>query len=270
MAGRFEGKTALVTGASAGIGREVVRLLAGEGARVAALARSADRLRELSESLGGSTRVLPVAADVADAASMRRAADEVLSTWGVPDVVVANAGIGYDARFEDTSDEAMRRVLEINVLGVLRTVRPFVTGMVRRGSGRILFISSVVAKRGIPHYTAYSASKFALDGMAGALRAELQGSGVTVGVVYPSSTSTEFRKRVGRAGPPQSSFRLARHSPEKVARAIIRMARSRRREAVLSLEGKLMVVADALAPGIMDRVLHRVIGKRRDRPRSGS
>lgn len=252
------GRLALVTGASEGIGRETVRLLASAGARVVAVARSEARLRELAAEIGGD-RVLPVAADVADGGSMEGMARTVLDGPGLPDVIVANAGIGLDARFEDTSDEALRKIFEVNVFGAVRTVRPFLKGMTARGSGRILFISSVVGKRGVPSYTAYSGSKFALQGIADVLCAELVGTGVSVGIVCPSSTATAFDDRKMREGPAQKKTRVQSHSAASVARAIVKMAASRRREIVLSPEGKLMIAVDAVAPRLMDWILNRAL-----------
>ena len=256
------GKTVLITGGSEGIGRAAAKMFAGRGDLVIATARTQPRLDELvAECPPG--RVIPRVADVADAAGMEALAAEVIEKHGVPDVVIANAGIGLDARVEETSDEQMARVLEINVMGVLRTVRPFISGMVSRGSGRILLISSVVGKRGIPHYTAYSASKFALQGMAESMRPELAGTGVTVGLIYPSSTESQFDQRKLRNGPKQKGTRLARHSAESVARAIVSMADSRRREMVLSLEGKAMAWVNKLSPALMDWILARALMKGR-------
>jgi short-subunit dehydrogenase len=216
----------------------------------------------LSEALGGAERVLPIAVDVTDAAGMEAMAARVVAEVGVPDVVVANAGIGLDARFTEMGDEALRRVLEVNVFGVVRTLRPFVTGMVERGSGRFVVVSSIVGKRGTPHYAAYAASKFALHGMADALAAELHGSGVTVGLVCPTSTSTEFQDHLLREGVQQNRSRPRTHTAESVARAIVRMARSKRREKILSFEGKLLAVADAIAPRLVDALLHRMMTRR--------
>jgi short-subunit dehydrogenase len=257
--GRFRDKLVLITGASQGIGLAAARAFAAEGATVVAVARSWQKLAELAAS---NRRVVAVAADVADGPSMEAMAARVLAERGVPDVVIANAGIGLDARFEDTSDAAMREVLEVNTMGVLRTVRPFLAGMVARGSGRVLFVSSVVGKRGIPHYTAYSASKFALHGMAECLRPELYGTGVTVGIVCPSSTTTEFQTNIRSAGPPQNKRRIKRHSAESVARALLSMAASSRRERILSVEGKAMAIVNTLAPGLMDLILGRVFMRR--------
>ena len=256
------GKRVLITGASAGIGRAAAHAFVAEGAVVLAVARSKDRLQSLSAELGGPAHVATFVADVADGPAMDALAREVLAGHGVPDVIIANAGLGLDARFESTSDEDLRKVFEVNVFGVVRTIRPFLPGMVARGSGRILMVSSAVGKRGVPSYTAYSGSKFALHGMADALRPELVGTGVTLGVVCPSSTTTEFEDRKLREGPAQVRVRLQRHSAESVARALVRMSRSKRREVVLSPEAKLMVLMDHLAPGILDRILAKVLVKK--------
>ena len=259
----LNGKRVLITGASSGIGRAAAKAFADAGASVLAVARSRDRLEALAAEAGGPPRVFALPADVADGASMESLAHDVLSRFGPPDVVVACAGIGMDAPFAETTDEAFRRVLEVNVIGVVRSIRPFLPAMIARGSGRILLVSSVVGKRGVPNYTAYSASKFALHGMADALRPELRGTGVSVGIVCPSSTSTEFDERKIRAGVPQRKVRVQRHSPESVASALVGMARSRRREVVLSAEGKLMTWANRWAPSLVDVVLARALVKRR-------
>lgn len=260
----LDGQLVLVTGASSGIGRAAAAEFARRGARVLAVARSAERLDRLSAELGGPSRVAALPADVTDGPAMEALARGVIASHGAPDVVVANAGVGLDARFEHTTDEEMRALFEVNVFGVVRTVRPFLPSMIRRGSGRVLLVSSVVGLRGIPNYSAYCGSKFALHGMADALRAELHGTGVSVGVVCPSSTATEFGDRIRRTeGPRQRRTRLAMHSAESVARALVRMARSGRRRMVLSAEGKLMLVASTIAPGLLDRLMARVLVARR-------
>ncbi len=252
----------MITGASEGIGRASALAFAARGDRVAAVARNRERLDYLVAELGGAPRAQAFVGDVTDAASMRRCVEEVLEVYGVPDIVVANAGRGLDALFTETTDEALHSVFDINVFGLVRTVRPFVQGMIDRGSGRILMISSIVGKRGIPHYSAYSASKFALHGMAESLRTELHGTGVSVGLVCPASTTTAFHDNLLHAGPQQKRVRPRTHPPESVARAIVRMAGSNRRESVLGIEAKLLVLGNAIAPGLVDRILARVLTQR--------
>lgn len=249
----------LISGASDGIGRASARGFLARGDRVIAVGRDVERLRSLADESGPGDRLLPIAADVTDAGSMNAMVARVLAEAGAPDVVVANAGLGLDARFTEMSDADLHAVFAVNVFGLVRTVRPFLQGMLDRGSGRVLLISSIVGKRGVPHYSAYSASKFALHGIADALRAELWRSGVTVGVVCPASTQTAFSEHARRSGPQQRRVRPRRHSAESVARAIVRMAGSTRRETILGFEAKLLTLADLIAPGLVDRMLARTL-----------
>jgi len=251
----------LITGASAGIGRAATRAFVARGDQVIAVARQVDRLNELVEELG-TDHVIPVAADVGDAESMQ-AMVAAVESGGAPYIIVANAGIGLDALFVETSDEALRSVFEVNVFGVVRTLRPFLPAMISRGSGRIVIVSSIVGKRGTPHYSAYSASKFALHGMADSMRSELWKTGVSVGLICPSSTSTEFQDNLLRSGPGQKRVRPRTHTAESVAATIVRMADSRRREMILGFEARLLWIADAIAPGFIDGLLARMLTKKR-------
>jgi len=260
MARALAGKIVLITGASSGIGRAAALAFAAAGARVVAVARDREKLDALAAPSHDAIVSLPC--DVTDAAAMEALARTVLERFGAPDVVIANAGRGVDAPFVETSDDAYRALFDLNVLGAVRTIRPFLPAMIARGSGRVLLVSSIVGKRGIPNYAAYGASKFALHGILDALRPELSGTGVSAGIVCPSSTDTEFDARKLRAGTPQRNVRVQRHSAESVARALVRMASGTRRELILTLEGKLMVVVDRVAPRLMDWILARTLVKR--------
>ena len=259
---RFQDKLVLITGASAGIGKACAQEFVREGARVIGTGRDLERLEALRNELGAESFV-PLVADVAAASSMAAMVTRVLGEVGLPDIVIANAGIGHDAHFVDTSDEAWRELFEINVFGVVRTVRPFVPGMIKRGSGRVILISSVVGKRGIPHYSAYAASKFALDGIADVVRVELVGTGVTLGTVYPSSTVSEFQERTQRVGLERKPKRPHRHATIKVARAILKMSASTRPEMLLSFEGNFMALVDKISPRLVDVILSRVLKRKK-------
>ena len=256
---RDRGRLVLITGASTGIGREASLAFVRRGDRVAAVARRPEKLDALAREADG---IHPFAADVSDAQSMAAMVRRVREELGTPDVVVANAGIGLDALFVETTDEALARLFEVNVVGAFRTVRPFLPEMVERGSGRVLLVSSIVGKRGVPHYAGYSASKFALHGAADALRSELWGSGVTVGIICPGSTETSFRENALSSGPSQNPGRPLRRSAASAARAVVEMAGSRRHERILGFEGKLMTFVDLLAPRLVDWMLARMLTRK--------
>jgi len=249
----------LITGASAGIGRASASAFARRGYRVLAVARRRELLDELAAEQAGAASVIAIPADISEEASTAAMSRRVLDEFGVPDVVVANAGIGLDALFTETSNRALRRLFEVNFFGVIATVKPFLPGMLERGSGRLLIVSSIVGKRGIPHYSAYSASKFALHGLADSLRSELIGSGVTVGLICPSTTDTDFQKRALREGPSQNSLRPRQHSAEAVAEFIVKMAGSTRHEVIVGIEAKLLHLANRIAPKWVDRLLARTL-----------
>ena len=242
----------LITGASSGIGRATAERFLKLGARVIATGRRMEPLEELGATWSYSV-------DVTDGPGMQKFTDTILQSPGCPDIVVANAGIGADALFAETDDAMFEASLQTNVMGVVRTLRPFVKPMIERGSGRLLIVSSVVGKRGVPFYSAYSASKFALHGLADALRVELRGTGVTVGLVCPSSTESDFDQRKLRQGPRQPGKRVQQHSADSVAQAIVKMAGSTRREVVLSAEGKMMAWLNCWLPGLLDRILYRAL-----------
>jgi NAD(P)-dependent dehydrogenase (short-subunit alcohol dehydrogenase family) len=185
--GDLDGRTALVTGGGRGIGAAVARVLADEGAHVGVLARSAKEVRRVAAEIGGT----PLVADVAD----RQRLASTLQRFGEADVVIANAGVVWPLqRFADTDIDEWEGALVINVFGAVRVVRAFVPGMVQRGWGRIVTISSGAASPpGMPSANAYSTSKAALDMFTLHLAHELDGTGVTVNAVRPGVVDTEMQ-----------------------------------------------------------------------------
>src|SRR5687768_3681303 len=167
-------QVAVITGASAGIGRATAREFARRGCTVALLARGRDGLdaaaREVEE-LGGKALVIPT--DVADADQVERAADRVAEEFGRIDIWVNNAFAGIFSRFMDMSLEEFRRVTDVTYFGQVHGTRAALRHMQPRGSGSIVLIGSALAYRGIPLQSAYCAAKHALQGFQDSLRAEL-------------------------------------------------------------------------------------------------
>lgn len=185
MDARANGRVCLVTGASRGIGRVVAGRLAADGHRVAAVARTAP---DPPDPVGGP--VMGVAADVTVPADVDRAFVAVEDRWGPVEVLVCNAGAGAAAPLTETTDEDWERLLALNLTAPFRCVRRALPHMLHAGWGRIVVIASVVAKRGEPLVSAYTASKHGALGLVRAAAAETAGSGVTINAVCPGYVDT--------------------------------------------------------------------------------
>jgi short-subunit dehydrogenase len=183
-----------LTGASSGIGEALARHYAGAGATLGLVARRAELLEKLRDSLGTPAELY--ACDVRDARAMSAAAAGFMARHGPPDVVIGNAGVSIGNLTEYPEDlEAMREVLEINVMGLVTTFQPFVAAMRARGSGSLVGIASVAGLRGLPGATAYSASKAAAIRYLEGLRVEMRGSGVRVTTICPGYIATAMTRR---------------------------------------------------------------------------
>jgi ribitol 2-dehydrogenase len=183
MAEGLDGKVAVVTGASTGIGRAVAAELLGCGADVVLAARSQERLDEAAAALGPGCAA--VVADVTRADDVRRLIDGTLESHGAIDILVANAGVYVGGDLWESDPEALDRLLTTNVNGVVRTVREILPHLLERGEGDILVTSSVSGHQAIHWEPVYSASKHALQAFVHTLRRQLIGSGVRVGAIAP-------------------------------------------------------------------------------------
>ncbi|MGW2418146.1 SDR family oxidoreductase [Streptomyces sp. NPDC001709] len=200
----LSGRTAVVTGAASGIGEALALRLAAEGARVALLARRADRLQALVEKIradGGEA--LAVAADVTDDASVAAARDLVHETFGAVDLVVNNAGVMLPNPVADGRLDEWQRMLDTNVTGVLRVIRAFRADLVAAaGEGRaadLVNVSSIGAHIAFPNYAVYGATKAAVTYLSQSLRTEFGPLDVRVTNIEPGLTETELKDHVDSA-----------------------------------------------------------------------
>jgi NADP-dependent 3-hydroxy acid dehydrogenase YdfG len=211
-------KTALVTGASRGIGLEVARVLVSGGARVAILARSerdlADRARELGDT------AIPIACDVGDADAVSRAVARVRAELGAPDAIVNNAGAFTLAPVETTAPGDFRRAVDVNLVAPFLIVRAFLADMRKRGSGHIVTIGSISDRMIFPENGAYAASKFGARAFHEVLRAETRGSGVRATLVSPGPTDTPLWDEIDPDSRPGFTPRRQMLSAAAVADAV--------------------------------------------------
>jgi len=182
-------KTLVISGASSGIGLSLARYYLERGATVAAFARRGELLQALEADF--PKRVFCYVLDVRDASAIKEAADDFIARVGKPDVVIANAGVSVGTLSEYAEDvDAFQQVLDINVIGMVKTFQPFIAAMCEEKRGTLVGIASVAGFRGLPGSGAYSASKAAAISYLESLRVEMRGSGVRVMTICPGYIRT--------------------------------------------------------------------------------
>ena len=252
----------VITGASAGIGAALAEELAARGATLVLAARRLDRLEALNARLGGGH--LCVAADVARPQDCERLVAAAADRFGRIDTLVCNAGYGILRPVHETTAEQMRDIFQTNVFGTADCVRAAVPHMLRqeprRWRGQVVIVSSAVARRAIPLFGAYSATKAAQLSLAEAMRVELRPARIAVTSVHPIGTDTEFGDAASaRAG----GGRIARirgevrQSAQEVARAMARAIENPVAEVWPFRPSRWALSAAALAPRWVDRMLAR-------------
>lgn len=220
------GRTALLTGATGGLGRAIAKALAERGASVALSARKAEALEALAAELPGERhRVLP--ADLAEPG----AAEKLAADAGAIDVLVANAGVGGAGLLEDFTPEEVSRALRVNLEAPMLMAQALSPEMVERGSGQLVFICSLNGKAGTPRASLYCATKFGLRGFALALRTDLLPKGVGVSLVSPGFIRDAGMFADAGAKPPPP---LGTSSPEQVGAGVVRAVERDKLEVVVA------------------------------------
>lgn len=249
----------VITGASSGIGRCTAEHLAAKGARVVLTARRTGALEEIVgriEAAGG--QAIAVAGDVTREQDLRAVADAAVQRFGRIDTWV-NAGIYIQGRVQDVSLDEYRRILDVNLVGLVNGTQRALEVMLPQGEGIIVQVASIAARRGVPYTSPYSASKAAIEGFTSALRAELWGSGVRFSIVYPPTVDTPVydhaRGKLGvvpKPAPPVAD-------PLEAAEAIEYLARTGERHRFFGWSGPLAAL-NAISPSAGDWLLHRSAG----------
>jgi NAD(P)-dependent dehydrogenase (short-subunit alcohol dehydrogenase family) len=187
--GEFHDRVALITGAGSGIGRQLARLLAGEGARVAGLDLRPEGLAELTEELAGKP-VATATADVTDLLATRAAVADLETRLGPTDLLIACAGIGRKTTASPLVAEEINAHIQVNLVGVVNCIGCVLAGMQQRQRGHLVALSSLASYRGLPLMAGYCASKAGVNALFDALRVELRGSGIAVTTVCPGWVRT--------------------------------------------------------------------------------
>ncbi len=254
---RVEGRTAIVTGASSGIGRETARELAGRGANVVLAARDRDKLDSLATDIAPLRgRCLVVPTDVTDRFAVQVLVRRTAEEFGTVDLLVNSAGIGLFAPIAGGSLDNMRHVFDVNFWGSVYCVQAAVSYMRTQRRGHIVNVSSVAGRVAPPYMGIYAATKFALVALSDSLRTELAGNGIGVTTIYPGFTQTPFAQHMiqevdAPAIPPLVHF----VDPGVVARRIVQAVRLGLRDAYISVEDIATVGLNTIAPHLVDLVM---------------
>lgn len=244
---RIQGAVALVTGASSGIGWAAARRLAAAGARVVAHGRDAARLAELSRLTGATT----ITGDLADPAEPARLAGAV----GEVDILVNNAGIGWAGKF--VVMPGMEDLIRVNLTAPIELTQLLLTGMLDRGRGHLMFVTSIAGRTGVAGEAVYSATKAGLDAFAESLRFELHNTGIEVGVLVPGVVDTPF---FDRRGQPYDRRRPRPLPVDVVADTLVKGIAAGRAEMYAPRWLRLPVVVRGTMPGMYRRLAARFGG----------
>lgn len=255
----WKGGTVLVTGASSGIGRELARQMATGAKALALVARRRERLEALADELRHahpSLEVIVRPTDLTDAAARDAMVDEVTEALGSVDVLVNNAGFGDVGAFDKADWDKLHRMIELNVTALTHLSHRLYPGMVERGRGGVLNVSSGFGLQFMPSFAAYVGTKHYVSGFTESLHVEAARLGVTVTQVCPGPVDTEFEEVAGNftgQRPPA----LVRISPERCARQALRGFRRGRALVVPGLLIRIVMLLGAWTPRWLLRLLYR-------------
>ncbi|MGQ0657367.1 MAG: SDR family NAD(P)-dependent oxidoreductase, partial [Chromatiales bacterium] len=263
---QIEGKTALVTGASGGMGAAIAVSLAKAGAQVLLLARREDELNKVAaeiRSAGGKAMVYPI--DLTDSPAVEALAGRISREVGTPDIVVNNAGAGQWKFIEETSAEEARQMITMPYLAAFCVTRAFIPEMLKRNSGHIVNISSVASRFVWPGATAYTAARWAMRGFTEALRSDLYGTGIGVTLYESAQVASPYwernpgsRERIPKIG----GLLLRTLTPEEVGAAIVDGIRRNQRLIVIPFMLKIIYLQHFFLPWVVQWLMN-VTGYRR-------
>jgi butyryl-CoA dehydrogenase len=265
----FDGRVAAITGAGSGIGRALARALADRGAHLALADIDTEGLAEtVAGCEGRGVKVSSTPLDVADRDAIHRWAEQVVDEHGSVNLVINNAGVTLGATAEHASHEDFEWLMNINFWGVVNGTQAFLPHLKAGGEGHIVNISSVFGLISIPAQSAYNASKFGVRGFTDALRIELdiEPCGVSATTIHPGGIKTNIARNarltdsLADVGAQPSDFgadfdKLARTTPEKAARQILKAVERNRRRALIGPDAVLFDLMSRLPAGLYQRIL---------------
>ncbi|MBD2704773.1 SDR family oxidoreductase [Spirosoma sp. BT702] len=263
-------KIVLITGASSGIGRALAFAFGREGARIVICGRKADALFVVRDELQqANIGVLALTADVSVEQDVKQLIEQTIAHFGRLDILINNAGISMRSMLIDTDPAVFQKLMDINFMGTVYSTR-YALPYLLESKGSIVGISSIAGYRGLPVRSGYSASKFAMNGFLEAVRTELLHSGVHVLTACPGFTASNIRFSAldahGDAKGETMRDESSMMSAEECADHILKAVKKRKRELILTTQGKLTVFINKWLPSLADKLVYNTLAKEKDSP----
>ena len=266
----MQDKVIIITGATSGIGKACAEQFGKEGAKIVFTGRNEERLEAVKNRLSDlGVEHTGYIMDVSNEKEDKKLIEETIKVYGKIDILINNAGISMRALFNDSDLDVFKKVMDINFYGTVYATK-YALPYIIQSKGTIVGVSSINGHRGTPARSAYSASKYAMEGFLEALRTEVMNLGVHVLVVSPGFTGTNIRNAAlnkdGReqGESPRNEDKMM--SSEKVAKSISYGIKKKKRDIVLTSQGKLVVFLNKWVPGWMDKKVYEHMAKEKDSP----
>ncbi len=263
-------KVIIITGGSSGIGRACALAFGRAGGKIVINGRNAQKLNEVGQELSAAgIEYLAVPGDVSQEQDCRQLIEQTITKYGRIDVMLNNAGISMRALFQDVDLDVIRQLMDINFWGTVYCTK-FALPYLLQSKGSVIGVSSIAGYQGLPGRTGYSASKFAMQGFLGALRTETLHQGLHVMVACPGFTASNIRNTALAADgsqqgeSPRDEAKMM--TAEEVADHILKATRQRKRDLVLTTQGKLAVLLGKFLPGLTDKLVYNQMKKEPNSP----
>lgn len=264
----MQNKVVIITGGSSGIGKACAESFGKAGAKIVITGRNRENLLEVANELAKmGIEVLTIIADAASEQDNIRMIEETLARFGKIDVLINNAGITMRSLFNEVDLTVFKKVMDINFYGTVYATK-YALPHILKSKGSIVGISSIAGHRGLPERTAYSSSKFAMQGFLESLRTELLKKEVHVLAACPGFTTSNIRNRAltkdgsVQGESPRDEEKMM--SAEEVADAILKAVKHRKRDLVLTTQGKFTVMMNKWLPGLMDKIVYNTLAKEKN------
>lgn len=266
----MKNKVVIITGASSGIGKATAIRFAKAGCKVVIAARNETKLQETAQTIKEfGSEVLLISADVSKEADCKAIINKAIETYGRIDILINNAGISMRALFEKLDLQVMKNVMDVNFWGSVYCTK-YALPFLLKSKGSVVGVSSIAGYVGLPARTAYSASKFALQGFLEALRTENLEKDLHVLIACPGFTASEIRKRALTAdGSAQSKSPRKEEkmmSAEEVSEHLYKAVKARKQTIVLTREGKLAVMLSKFLPKVLQKAVFNKMKQEPDSP----